>query len=300
MSGNALDFFETWKDEAIQQMQKYGIPASITLAQAALESGWGKSSLATKYNNYFGITGAYNGKSVKLKNKKGQLFTWRVYDSVEESFKDHSDLLKRKYRPDVKNATYEDWARSLTARGYADSGYGNVLIKMIAQYGLDKYDSESTSGTKSGSVSNLATYKPQPANVSGKNGYLSAGQLKSIGDGHRLAPAAADAYLAMKQASIADGLKDSDWDVSDSYRPYAVQDAWFDWELYKKTGKKKKLGTNGKIAIAYPGTSNHGLGKAIDINGKSRDWIRKNGEKFGWSWDEGRSVGEPWHFRYKL
>ena len=104
----------------------------------------------------------------------------------------------------------------------------------------------------------------------------------------------------MKQASIADGLKDSDWDVTDSYRPYAVQDAWFDWDLYKKTGKKKKRGSNGKTAIAYPGTSNHGLGKAIDLWGKSQEWVRKNGEQYGWSWDEGRSVGEPWHFRYKL
>jgi peptidoglycan hydrolase-like protein with peptidoglycan-binding domain len=138
---------------------------------------------------------------------------------------------------------------------------------------------------------------------SGKNGKLSASQLTDVGGGFQLEPAAAAAYLAMKQASLADseaGLKDSDWKLSDAYRPLDVQIAKFDWDLYKRTGKKKKLNTNGTIAMAYPGTSNHGLGKAIDLNGRAQQWVRKHGEKFGWSWDEGKSVNEPWHFRYKL
>ena len=144
------------------------------------------------------------------------------------------------------------------------------------------------------------TYKPLPSKTTGDNGRLSASQLKSIGGIHKLDPAAADAYLAMKQTSYEDGLTDSDWNLSDSYRTYDQQNAGFDWDLYDKTGKKAKKGTNGRIAMAYPGTSNHGLGKAIDLSGKAQDWVRKNGEQFGWSWDEGKSVGEPWHFRYKL
>lgn len=149
--GNATEFIETWKDVAISHMEKYGIPASITLAQAALESGWGKSGLTTKYNNFFGITGAFKGKSVKIPNKKGEIFTWRVYDSPKQSFEDHSDLLVRKYKPSKPNSTKEDWAHSLTNNGYAESGYGNFLLKMIKQYSLDKYDGN-TSTTTSDSI----------------------------------------------------------------------------------------------------------------------------------------------------
>lgn len=144
------------------------------------------------------------------------------------------------------------------------------------------------------------TEEPKTSKAYGSNGYLTAGQLKSIGGGFKLAPEAADSYLKMKQASFEDGLTEADWDLTDAYRTYDQQDAKFDWTLYNKTGKKAKIGTDGRITIAYPGTSNHGLGKAIDISGKAQDWIRTNGEQFGWSWDEGRSVGEPWHFRYKL
>lgn len=139
--------------------------------------------------------------------------------------------------------------------------------------------------------------------TSGINGKMSASQLKDVGNGHQLDPAAADAYLAMKQASFADksaNLTDQDWKLTDAYRPLEVQNSMFDWDLYNKTGKNKKRGTNGKLAAAFPGTSNHGIGKAIDLHGRAQNWVRKNGEKFGWSWDEGRKVGEPWHFRYKL
>jgi len=137
---SASEFLNQWKDIAIQHMEKYGIPASITLAQAALESGWGKSGLTTKYNNYFGITGAYKGNSVKLKNKNGEVYTWRVYSTPEESFEDHADLLRRKYKPTKENATYKEWAETLTSRGYAESDYGAGLLKMIKRYSLDKYD----------------------------------------------------------------------------------------------------------------------------------------------------------------
>jgi flagellum-specific peptidoglycan hydrolase FlgJ len=137
---NASEFITMWANVAKKHQTTYGIPASITLAQAALESGWGKSGLSTKYNNFFGITGAYKGKSVQLKNKKGQLFTWRVYDTPEQSFEDHADLLVRKYKPSNSNPSVDDWAQSLSNRGYAEAGYGDSLLNMIAQYGLDKYD----------------------------------------------------------------------------------------------------------------------------------------------------------------
>jgi flagellum-specific peptidoglycan hydrolase FlgJ len=137
---SSMEFFNQWKSIAKKHEREYGIPVSITLAQAAIESGFGRSGLTTKYNNFFGITGKYNGKSVQMRNKNGQVFTWRVYPTPEESFDDHASLLHRRYTPSVKNPTYVDWANSLASRGYAESNYGNNLIKFIKQNGLDEYD----------------------------------------------------------------------------------------------------------------------------------------------------------------
>lgn len=132
---------------------------------------------------------------------------------------------------------------------------------------------------------------------SGKNGKLSSSELKSIGGGNMLSPAAADSFIRMEKAANAAGIQ---FNVTDSYRTYEEQDAGFDWDLYNQTGQKKKKGTGGSIAMALPGTSNHGLGNAIDVYPSSaQDWIRKNGEQYGWSWDEGRQVGESWHFTYE-
>lgn len=138
----------------------------------------------------------------------------------------------------------------------------------------------------------MSTLKAPKTNA--KNGQMSSSELKSVGGGHSLAFGAADAFLAMKAAAAEEGV---DIKLSDSYRPLSVQNAIFDWDWYKQTGKNRKKGTT--YAAAYPGTSNHGLGRAIDVSGKAaQDWIRKNGEAYGWSWAEGRSVGEPWHFTY--
>ena len=131
--------------------------------------------------------------------------------------------------------------------------------------------------------------------VNSKNGQMSSSELKSIGDGHRLSIDAADAFLKMKEAASKDGV---DIKLSDSYRTLATQNSIFDWDHYKQTGKRRKKGT-ASTAAAYPGTSNHGLGRAIDVKGlTAQKWIRDNGEAYGWSWAEGRSVGEPWHFTY--
>lgn len=180
------------------------------------------------------------------------------------------------------------------------SKWGAMFTKapdFIKKLGLDAQDAD-TAATITRSVASAAA---APASLgssarasTSKNGKLSASELKSIGGNNRLIPKAADAFLEMEKAAKEDGVI---FDVTDSYRTYEVQDAKFDWERYNETGEKKKRGTN--IAMAYPGTSNHGWGKAIDVfPKKAQDWIKQNGEKYGWSWAEGRSVGEDWHFTY--
>jgi len=174
----------------------------------------------------------------------------------------------------------------------AISGTWNSLTNIAAGVGIG------VAGLAAGS-------KSKPTKVDGKNGNLPASQLKSVGGGHVLYPAAADAYLKMKADYEAEhkdpktGKITKTFKLSDSYRSFEGQNKIFDWDLYNRTGKTKKIGTGGTIAAAYPGTSNHGWGKAIDVGPThARKWIQANGMKYGWSWDEGKRVGEPWHFTY--
>lgn len=212
------------------------------------------------------------------------------YDNLVQSLQDNEDPIEIASNVDDLNT----WGSGDGPLHVLKSG--RIKPKPISRSTTNIINTLSTIG-------NIGSALISAKSTSSINGKLSASQLKDVGDGHRLDPAAADAYLAMKQASFADksaNLTDQDWKLTDAYRPLEVQNSIFDWNLYNKTGKNKKRGTNGKVAAAFPGTSNHGIGKAIDLHGRAQNWVRKNGEKFGWSWDEGRKVGEPWHFRYKL
>jgi LAS superfamily LD-carboxypeptidase LdcB len=97
--------------------------------------------------------------------------------------------------------------------------------------------------------------------------------------------------------------------LTGGYRTFATQQAIFDWGRYVRTGgsltdTKASNGQRYKInelntRAAFPGTSNHGLGKAIDVAGNdARNWIKHNGFKYNWSWYEGRNINEDWHFTY--
>jgi len=135
-----------YKDAAIEQMQSSGIPASITLAQACLESGFGTSTLAVKGNNHFGIKcHDYTGRKMYIDDDApGECF--RVYNNAEESFRDHSDFLRYRARYaflfDLDPSDYKGWAYGLKAAGYAtDPKYPERLIDLIERYGLQQYDS---------------------------------------------------------------------------------------------------------------------------------------------------------------
>ncbi|MDA9554964.1 glucosaminidase domain-containing protein [Pelobium sp.] len=142
---NTQSYIDRFKNIAITEMNKYGIPASITLAQALLESGTGNSDLARYANNHFGIkcTSDWSGKGYyKDDDKKDDCF--RVYSNPEESFKDHSEFLKRKrYAPlfELDKNDCEGWAKGLKAAGYATNPkYPDLLIGIIQKYNLQQYD----------------------------------------------------------------------------------------------------------------------------------------------------------------
>ena len=136
-------YIEQYRHIAIEQQRKHGIPASITLAQALLESGAGKSELATKANNHFGIkcTSDWTGKTYKYSdNRANECF--RKYADVADSYEDHSLFLKRKRYERLfalPIGDYKNWAYGLKDCGYAtDPKYPEKLIRLIEQYDLQK------------------------------------------------------------------------------------------------------------------------------------------------------------------
>ena len=139
------DYFKQYGKLAVQQMHKYRIPASVTLAQGVLESGAGKSELARKANNHFGIkcNGWRGRKSYHDDDERNECF--RAYDNVRDSYVDHSVFLTSSARYsrlfDLKITDYKGWAKGLKACGYATSStYAKRLIEIIEMYRLYDYD----------------------------------------------------------------------------------------------------------------------------------------------------------------
>ena len=137
-----LAYIDRWKQTAIENQADYGIPASIIMAQALLESSAGQSELAVNANNHFGIkcTSEWFGAVYYYDDdSKGECF--RQYNNAAESFKDHALFLQRpRYATcfEIAVEDYEGWSRRLKACGYAtDPGYANKLIKLIEDYRLD-------------------------------------------------------------------------------------------------------------------------------------------------------------------
>lgn len=138
-------YIERYKDIAIREMKKYGIPASITLAQGMLESANGNSPLARYANNHFGIkcTPDWDGrKYYKDDDKRNDCF--RVYNDADASFEDHSLFLQRsRYASlyNLRSTDYKGWAHGLKNAGYATNPkYPQLLISLIERYDLHEYD----------------------------------------------------------------------------------------------------------------------------------------------------------------
>lgn len=141
------EYIEAYGSLAVEHQEEYGIPASITLAQGLLESAAGKSTLASKANNHFGIKchKEWKGKSVK-RDDDAPNECFRAYNTVEESFRDHSLFLRRsRYMKlyDLDVTDYQGWARGLRECGYAtDPNYAARLITIIERYSLYSFDTE--------------------------------------------------------------------------------------------------------------------------------------------------------------
>ncbi|MDR2815650.1 MAG: glucosaminidase domain-containing protein [Proteiniphilum sp.] len=145
-TGMYENYIRKYSDLAIEQMEKYKIPASVTLAQGILESGAGMSDLSRRSNNHFGIKcrREWTGATVYVADDTPN-DCFRKYNSVEDSYQDHAEFLAYGSRYsvlfDLSATDYKGWARGLQRLGYAtDRAYANKLIKLIEDYELYRFD----------------------------------------------------------------------------------------------------------------------------------------------------------------
>jgi flagellum-specific peptidoglycan hydrolase FlgJ len=139
------DYIAKFRDIAIEEMKRTGVPASITLAQGIHESDAGRSNLVMRSNNHFGIKckSDWKGESVSHDDDaRGECF--RKYDSPFQSYIDHSDFLKTRshyaFLFNLDPTDYEAWAHGLKKAGYATNPkYPQILIKLIRDYNLQDY-----------------------------------------------------------------------------------------------------------------------------------------------------------------
>lgn len=146
--GASKQYVDTWAELAVAEMQRTGIPASITLAQGLLESNAGDSKLAQRSNNHFGIkcfsSHCKKGHCVNFTDDSHKDFFVR-YATVKGSYQAHSDFLRKSARfrhlLELEPSDYKAWARGLAKAGYAtDKKYAEKLIAIIHNLGLHQYD----------------------------------------------------------------------------------------------------------------------------------------------------------------
>lgn len=156
-------YIDTYQGIAIKEMKRSGIPASITLAQGMLESGYGNSTLAREAKNHFGIK-CHDWKGPKVyhdDDKKNECF--RKYRNVQESYKDHTDFIlggqRYRFLFDLRYNDYKGWSHGLKKAGYAtDPQYAKRLISLIEKYKLYELDKGNKRSFKSFSADKQINY----------------------------------------------------------------------------------------------------------------------------------------------
>lgn len=175
-----------YSDLAVSEMYRSGVPASITLAQGLLESGYGYSTLAREANNHFGIKCHSDWKGEKIfadDDAKGECF--RKYPHTLDSYSDHSDFLRYKPRYaflfDYQRTDYKSWAHGLKKAGYAtDPKYAYKLIDIIENYNLSRFDLAepvaSTDESKKSTEAEPAQLPESPAQLEAASRFTGSGR----------------------------------------------------------------------------------------------------------------------------
>lgn len=211
------DYINQFAQLAIQEMNEYHIPASITMAQACLESGDGNSTLATGANNHFGIKcrSDWAGPSVRHDDDaRNECF--RKYKSAIESYRDHSRFLtggmRYQFLFDYDIKDYKKWAYGLKKAGYAtDPQYPERLLKIIDEYQLYRLDEYYNSSLPyKGSESKGGSFSPA----------------------HKNSNTAANPYVS-RHVTKRNRAKSFYAKRGDTYEQIAAEFSLKDWEIYK-------------------------------------------------------------------
>jgi len=161
------EYIETYQELAVSEMERTGIPASITLAQGILESANGNSRLSTKGNNHFGIKCKKNWTGNTIYADDDELNEcFRAYKTAKDSYIDHSSFLMENRRYaflfDLKPNNYKGWAKGLKKAGYATNPkYADILIILIERHKLNKLDKKERIGKKK-KKKYIPTHRPDP------------------------------------------------------------------------------------------------------------------------------------------
>ena len=144
MTASRQAYIDQYAEYAMEQMRRYGIPASVTLAQGIIESAEGKSMLSRTANNHFGVKGEFNGQYVRADDDKPNE-KFKKYDNVGQSYEDHSKVLMadryQKYTRNLSADDYKGWAAGIKAGGYATAkNYVSTIVGVIEGANLQKYD----------------------------------------------------------------------------------------------------------------------------------------------------------------
>ena len=209
-----IDYIKKYQLLAIKEMNRSGIPASITMAQACLESGDGNSELSRKSNNHFGIKCKSNWRGKKVyydDDRRNECF--RKYKTVEESYDDHTKFLSNNPRYsflfELDPTDYRAWAVGLKKAGYATaSHYDKTLIKIIEDYKLYRLDNKMTLGQ-------MTVYEQKRIGNEGISNSLTI-----------------NPYSTHKVISI-NGLEAVIAQKGDTYQIIAQELGMKDWELYR-------------------------------------------------------------------
>ena len=166
------EYINTYREIAIAEMKRSGIPASVTLAQGILETECGNSDLVKRSNNHFGIKckSTWTGESVKhTDDAPNECF--RKYNNPADSYKDHSDYLKTSPRYatlfELDPSDYKGWAYGLKKAGYATNPkYPQIVISNIEKYNLQQYDNLTEQDFDNIAISKIITaQKPVEQNI---------------------------------------------------------------------------------------------------------------------------------------
>ena len=166
------EYINTYREIAIAEMKRSGIPASVTLAQGILETECGNSDLVKKSNNHFGIKckSTWTGESVKhTDDAPNECF--RKYNNPADSYKDHSDYLKTSPRYatlfELDPSDYKGWAYGLKKAGYATNPkYPQIVISNIEKYNLQQYDNLTVQDFDNIAINKIITaQKPVEQNI---------------------------------------------------------------------------------------------------------------------------------------